>query len=142
MSERSDDRGFTLIEVMVALAVLGIVLAAIFRIYGTGILSVGRGVDELRLALAAEAVLERTRLDLDPRQGHAEGNIDGIDWLMEARPVPLPPGSGRTPARTSDRTGAPGNIAQQQPQLWEVRVTVAAAGHSFELASVQWLSRP
>lgn len=141
MSERKSDSGFTLIEIMVALAVLGLVLVAVFRIYGTGILSVGRGVDELRLALAAEAVLARTRLDLDPRQGRAEGSIDGIDWLMEARPMPLPPRPRELSNPPSERTGAPGNISQQRPQLWEVRVTVAAAGQSFELASVQWLSR-
>lgn len=142
MSERAPDRGFTLIEIMVALAVLGLVLVVVFRIYGTGILSVGRGVDELRLALAAEAVLARTRLDLDPRQGRAEGSLDGIDWLMEARPMPMPPRPRELAPSPSERAGAPGNIAQQRPQLWEVRVTVAAAGHSFELASVQWLSGP
>ena len=36
--------------------------------------------------------------------------------------------------------GAPGNLAQQRPRLWEVHVTVAAAGRSFELATLQWLA--
>lgn len=142
MTERAHDRGFTLIEVMVALAVLGLVLTAVFRIYGTGVLSVGRGVDELRLALAAEALLARTHLDLDPRQGRAEGSIDGIDWLMEAQPMPLPEKQGQPARLPADRTGAPGNLAREGPRLWEVRVTVAAAGKSFEMASLQWLSRP
>lgn len=140
MAERTGERGFTLIEVLVALAVLGLVLTAVFRIYGTGTLAVGRGVDELRLALAAETVLARTRLDLDPRQGRAEGSIDGIDWRMEARPMPLPPRSAELQRLFPGRTGAPGNLGQAAPQLWEVQVTVAAAGRSFALASVQWLS--
>jgi prepilin-type N-terminal cleavage/methylation domain-containing protein len=140
MSDRGHERGFTLIEVLVALAVLGLVLTAVFRIYGTGVLNVGRGIDELRLALAAEAVLARTRLDLDPRQRQAEGSLDGIDWRMEARPMPMPrPVAG--PARSApEPTGAPGNLAQGGAQLWEVRVIVAAAGRNFELTSIRWLS--
>lgn len=149
MTERQPDRGFTLIEVMVALAVLGLVLSVVFRIYGTGVLSVGRSVDELRLALAAEAVLARTRLDIDPRQRQAEGRIDGIDWRMEARPLPPPPPlppadnvrRSSAAASSEPRAAAPGNLAQQGPQLWEVRVTAAAAGRSFELATLQWLPR-
>ncbi len=140
MAKPTGERGFTLIEVLVALAVLGLVLTAVFRIYGTGMLSVGRGVDELRLALAAETVLARTRLDLDPRQGRAEGSIDGIDWRMDARPMPLPQRSAELQRLYPGRTGAPGNLGQQAPQLWEVHVTVAAAGRSFALASVQWLA--
>ena len=89
-----------------ALAVLGLVMSAVLRVYGTGVLSVGRGVDDLRLALAAEAVLTRTRLDLDPRQRRAEGQIDGIDWQMVARPMPIPRPS--LPASGASRAGASG----------------------------------
>lgn len=169
MAER--ERGFTLIEVLVALAVLGLVLTAVFRIYGTGVLNVGHGVDELRLALAAEAILERTRLDLDPRLGSVDGTLeDGISWRMQARPLPPPPplpragrqrsllesSLARSPGQDGKGEqeptgpsavmpggsgfGAPGNLAQQRPRLWEVHVTVAAAGRSFELATLQWLA--
>ena len=81
MTERPSGWSLTLTEIMVALAVLGLVLVIVFRIYVTGILSVGRGFDELRLALAGEAVLARTRLDPDPRQAQAEGRPFGmLDW--------------------------------------------------------------
>ncbi|MFO1070580.1 MAG: prepilin-type N-terminal cleavage/methylation domain-containing protein [Geminicoccaceae bacterium] len=140
--QRRGDAGFTIIEVLVALAVLGLVLGAVYRVYGTGIMAVDRNTAELRLALAAESILERTRADLDPRRSDLEGRLpDGTAYRVEALPLDLPkplPQAGGRPA--ADATGAPGDTGRDQPRLWAVRVTVAdPAGNSFALTGLRWL---
>ncbi len=56
------DRGFTLLEVLVALAVLGVVLTTLFRLAGDSLAQYSGREARLRLALAAEAALEVERL--------------------------------------------------------------------------------
>jgi prepilin-type N-terminal cleavage/methylation domain-containing protein len=88
---RRGERGFTLVEVLVAMAVLGIVLGTVYRIYGSGMLAVTRNADELRLALVADALLERALLDLDPRRGELRGELaGGLEWRLSAAPLELP----------------------------------------------------
>src|SRR4051794_1643542 len=92
MAECRRDRGFTLIEVLVALVVVGLILSAVYRVFGTGILNVGRGSEELTLALDAESLLERTRADLDPRGAVTSGRLpNGNAWRVTAELMQVPP---------------------------------------------------
>ena len=54
--------GFTLIETLVALAILGIVLTTVFGIFGGGLRAAHRDEDRLLLALVAQNLLARSRL--------------------------------------------------------------------------------
>jgi prepilin-type N-terminal cleavage/methylation domain-containing protein len=138
---RAGEAGFTVIEVLVALAVLGLVLGAVYRIYGTGISAVDRHTAELRLALAAESILERTRADLDPRRGDLDGRLpDGTAYRVEALPLDLPRALPQSGERSATETGPPGDTGRDAPRLWAVRVTVAdPAGNSFALTGLRWL---
>lgn len=129
------ERGFTLIEVLVALAVLGIVLGTVYRIYGSGTLAVTLGSEELRLALAADGLLERAMLDLDPRGGELDGELaGGLAWRMSATPFELE----RPPEALRNDDAAPrGDVLR----LWQVRVVVADAhGRSFALHTLRLAS--
>lgn len=60
------DAGFTLLETLVALAVLGVVLVALFRLAGDTLVRHESREARLRLALTAEAALAATRLGGEP----------------------------------------------------------------------------
>jgi len=65
------DAGFTLLETLVALAVLGVVLVALFRLAGDTLVRHESREARLRLALTAEAALAATRLGDAPFVGDA-----------------------------------------------------------------------
>lgn len=83
--------GFTLIETLIALAILGIVLSTVFAVFGSGLRSAQRDEDRLLLALVAQNLLNRSGLDLYPGQGSLSGDIGGgLRWRIEGEPFELP----------------------------------------------------
>jgi type II secretion system protein I len=83
--------GFTLIETLVALAILGVVLTTVFGIFGGALRAAHRDEDRLLLALVAENLLARSRLDLFPAEGAFSGDIGGgLRWRIEGEPYALP----------------------------------------------------
>ena len=63
---RAAAAGFTLLETLVALAILGIVLTAVYGVFGSGLRTAQRDEDRLLLALVARNLLARSALDLYP----------------------------------------------------------------------------
>lgn len=106
-SRGSPAAGFTLLETLVALALLGIVLTTVFGIIGGGLRSARRDEDRLLLGLVAQNLLERSRLDLSPLGGSRSGDIGGgLRWQIDSEPYEppkniLPP---RRPGRGSAET--------------------------------------
>jgi prepilin-type N-terminal cleavage/methylation domain-containing protein len=106
-------RGFTLLEALVALAVLSTVLAAAFGVFSSGLKALSRGDERLTLALIAESLLERADVDLVRTRPEASGTMaDGVSWrvtrtpydpallregltVVEAAPPPRRPGEDR-----------------------------------------------
>jgi type II secretion system protein I len=85
--------GFTLLETLVALAILGVVLTTVFGIIGGGLRAAHRDEDRLLLALVAQNLLARSRLDLAPTEGPLSGDIGGgLRWWIEAEPYEPPEG--------------------------------------------------
>ena len=85
-------RGFTLIETLVALAVLGTVMSVVYGMVSDQLRRIGRGDERVTLALFAENLLARTDLDLGRPGAPVTGSTaDGLRWTIERIPVPLPP---------------------------------------------------
>ena len=83
--------GFTLLETLVALAILGVVMATVFGVIGSGLRSAHRDEDRLLLGLVAENLLVRSHLDLNPIEGTRSGDIGGgLRWRIESEPYVLP----------------------------------------------------
>jgi general secretion pathway protein I len=124
---RARDRsaaGFTLVEVLVALAILGLVMTAVFRLFGTGARSVAHVHDQLQLALVAETLLARVGVDLDPGTGALTGRLpDGMTWRIERDPwleKRPPPPPGRSPAakpRADAGASGPRRIDMQRAEV-------------------------
>jgi general secretion pathway protein I len=91
---RRDDRGFTLLEVVVAVAIAALALVALFQIGSTGLFA----VDE---ATRADEAVERAQSHLaaytgsgDFFSGKSEGDDgNGYHWRLNARPVASQPSS-------------------------------------------------
>jgi type II secretion system protein I len=142
--------GFTLLEVLVALGVLALVLTAVFRLFGSGARAVDHVRGEVQLALLAESLLERTRLDLDPAIGPPSGRLPGgVAWRVErepyveaAAPAGAPPDAAAAAAekagpRSSAERGA-ATAGSRTFKLWRVRVIVEAdGGGRFELGTLR-----
>lgn len=68
----SGDKGFTLLETLVALAVLGIVLASLFRLAGSTLVQYSGREAQLLMAITAESALTVERLQ--------PGGASDMDW--------------------------------------------------------------
>ena len=81
--------GFTLIEVVVAMVVLGLAATAIFGVLSKSIFNLGRIEDLHRYQLAGEDIMKRALfLSSLPAVGHAEGAIPDLQarWMVDVVP--------------------------------------------------------
>jgi len=82
MKPRQSD-GFTLIEVLIAFAILALVLGAVFRSFSTGLSSERRASLAVARALEARSVLEDVGAGIPLEPGQAEGELStGDPWTL------------------------------------------------------------
>jgi prepilin-type N-terminal cleavage/methylation domain-containing protein len=81
-------RGFTLIEVVVAAAVLGMAASALFGLLSTSLFNLRKVEDLHRYEIAAQDVMNRVLLlSQMPPEGQAEGVLDeGGRWVVSIAP--------------------------------------------------------
>jgi general secretion pathway protein I len=95
MNFRKGSRGFTLIEVVVAMAILGIGLVVIIELFGGG-LRLGRTSEEYTRAVGyARMKLEEVSLTQSLEEGVQEGEFNrDFRWQVEVKKVNLLPPTG------------------------------------------------
>lgn len=88
---RSDERGFTLLEVLVALAILVFGLAAFYQALGGGLQAGVSAEREWRAIEAADRLLTELGRSTPLRDGEATGEFpDGQRWTLRVEPfVPI-----------------------------------------------------
>ncbi len=80
----SSRRGFTLIEVLVALVILAIASVPLFRVFSTGLHSVEVSDRSIRALAVARSVVAETDARVDWRAGHTSGTAgDGYRWELD-----------------------------------------------------------
>ena len=122
MSRRRRGDGFTLVEVLVALVVLGLVLGACYRLLSTGLKSVSEADSLARAVLVAESVLADASQRTDPRDAAGDLTVDGYRCKVAV----LPYDDAALPA--PEETGL---------RLYRVTVSVAwGPNRSYELATL------
>lgn len=81
-----DQRGFTLIEVLVAFAVLAMLLGAIYQTFSSGLNASARAERRAVAALHAQSVLAALGSGEPISQGEATGELDGgYRWQTSVR---------------------------------------------------------
>jgi general secretion pathway protein I len=123
---RRRTRGFTLIEVVVAFAILALALEALYEVFGGSLKRSGVSRQRELASLRAESLLSEFRGSGGALPKQRRGSEDGFQWTITAKAYP---------AELEERSA------------WTAeRVTVevrwgAAANHSLHLDSVELVRR-
>lgn len=111
-------RGFSLVEVLVAFAILALSLAALHRSFGLSLLGQNRSSAAMQALAEARSLMARAGNDIPLAATTLAGGDDGIRWRISMQPLPAGQGA------------------------WIVRIEASAnAGPAFRLVSVK-LERP
>jgi general secretion pathway protein I len=93
MRERTGagQRGFTLVEVLVALGVLAIAMGFAFRAFSGALFSLERSERQQMAVVLAQTMLDRVGRDIDLRLGDNGGTTsDGFSWKLHMSPYDNP----------------------------------------------------
>jgi general secretion pathway protein I len=124
------EAGFTLIEVLIALALVAVVLVAIGSLMATNARGVRSLEHHVALIQAARTVMA---MDIPPRDklqpGTFAGQTDNYHWTVEVRPL------------GGDWTVPDGNDIPWVPELVRVRVK-SPSGAVSDIRTVRLIQRP
>lgn len=81
------EAGFTLLEALVALAVLALSFAALFEVYTGGLSTVSATDGHLRARLLAQSLMAEVRAGA-PTPGALNGRNGDMTWTITTRPAP------------------------------------------------------
>ena len=88
MRKTRNDRGFTLLEVLVAFAITGVILTMAFRSFGNGVMGLSRSQDMSSALALARAKLSAAGVEAPLSPGTTSGRTDaGFEWRLDARLV-------------------------------------------------------
>lgn len=83
-------RGFSLLETLVALAVLAIALGVIYQIFGTSLRNMQYAKDYSYAQMLAESKLSELSKGIPVKEGAYEGEFnDKYSWQMDVAPLPV-----------------------------------------------------
>jgi prepilin-type N-terminal cleavage/methylation domain-containing protein len=123
-ARRRRQRGFTLIEIIVALAILVVALTALFKAFSGGLRATEVTERRASAVMLARSLLDRVGVDIPLAPGTEKGvTEDGQSWTITVVPSPL-----IAPEHRADSPVIPFDIA--------VSVSVGG-GHAVTLASLQ-----
>ena len=138
-SRRLSTQGFTLIEVLVAFAVMATLLVVLYQ----GVVGLRLGAnafdDHSQRELVARAVLDEALADRDLKPGLHRGTRDGRRWTIIAKSIDLsaqlPP-----PAETDEPKPGDDKAAQKAKREWTTQrltVRVDSAGRPLEIETLR-----
>ena len=136
-------KGFSLLEILVAFAIMAVALTIVLRIFGAGV-NTAVISEEYNLAVQiAESILARTGVETPLQAGESAGTeADKYAWLVRITPVAEPPAAGRRFQPRQDQSPA-----QPSRKLMKVSVRVswgdaAERQRSVQLDSLRMIQEP
>lgn len=85
-SDTNNQRGFTLIEVLIALAILGVSLGVVLTTVSDSLVRARRGESELVAISLAQSLLARAGPDLKLTASGHKGDSGGFAWRLSTTP--------------------------------------------------------
>jgi prepilin-type N-terminal cleavage/methylation domain-containing protein len=83
-------RGFTLIEIILAVAIFALAAAALFPSFSTALRATAVGDHQVGAVQVARSLLERVGADIPLAAGELAGTTeDGLAWTIVMQPAPL-----------------------------------------------------
>ena len=99
-------KGFSLLEILVAFAIMAVALTIVLRIFGSGVNSAVVSEEYTLAVQIAESLMARIGVETPLQSGEYSGNeADKFEWLVRVTPVAGPP-----PTKTS-------RFQSQEPQV-------------------------
>jgi general secretion pathway protein I len=130
-------KGFSLLEILVAFAIMAVALTIVLRIFGSAVNAAVVSEDYTLAVQVAESLMARTGIETPLEAGETTGTeAEKYDWLIRISPVAMPTLS--TPRFKSQQQ----ETSEINLQLMSVEVRVSwgddeAAQRSFELTSLR-----
>ena len=122
----SEQRGFTLIEMLVALAILTIALAVLFGSISDALDRTRRGKDEAVAAALAQSLLARAQAANPIAAGETSGEYsNGFRWDLRVA-----------------RYGSPDDAKAWQMSAYAIRATVSWTGGARSLTALRLVAPP
>ena len=90
MARANSKRGFVLIEVLVAVAVAGVLLVVIVRSFVNTWYGIGVVREEAEAALVARSLINAVAARQNMSELSQTGNVGRYNWAMEIKKVPVP----------------------------------------------------
>lgn len=84
---RQQARGFTLLEVLIAFAILALAMTALMQTFGSGMRGVEASERHLTAALMARSLLDRVGHDIPLEPGEIKGASGLFAWTVSVRPA-------------------------------------------------------
>jgi general secretion pathway protein I len=81
------ERGFSLLEVLVAFVILGLVLGTLMQIFSGGLRNVTRASESQRAVMLAQSKLAAVGIEMPLAEGQSNGDFDAnFRWQVSIRP--------------------------------------------------------
>jgi general secretion pathway protein I len=111
------ERGFSLLEVLVAFVILGLVLGTLMQIFSGGLRNIGRAGEYQRAVLLGQSKLATVGIEMPLKEGESSGEFDAAyRWQASIRPFQ------ETQIAVPEPSGAPAPILPVSLLEVEIRV--------------------
>jgi prepilin-type N-terminal cleavage/methylation domain-containing protein len=135
----SRNRGFTLIEVLVASFIMFLVIASVTMVYRGAILSSGKAERTLLFSSKAESISEQIRIQIQSSNEQAEiqgqGSMGKVNYSWSATPIRV----AKAPAQFNLALGEM-DSGKTVFRLWNITLTLTLglATRSYQFSEVSW----